>query len=163
MCGFRTCIVEGRLCRVVQPCAVRLQPGLVPTAAQLRLCCSLGWAITFLWEQPETLCSCRVDRSRQWFLPGVNGAGYGVVAMVHGVWSPAVAPHAFRVVVSGHSQVLKKVIHYRKDTWVQEGEKRWRRRMRELQDQTSVDEIKLVSQMIKMDDQKRPIRPSCLL
>lgn len=56
----------------------------------------------------------------------MNGAGHGVVAVVHGVWSPAVAPHALRVVVSGHSQVLKKVIHYRKDTRVQEGEKRGR-------------------------------------
>lgn len=28
------------------------------------------------------------------------------MAVVHGVWSPAVAPHTLRAVVSGHSQVL---------------------------------------------------------
>lgn len=40
-------------------------------------------------------------------LPRVDGAGDSVVAVVHGVWSPAVAPHALRAVVSGHSQVLR--------------------------------------------------------
>lgn len=43
-------------------------------------------------------------------LPGVNGAGYGVVAVVHSVGSPAVAPHTLGAVVPGHSQVLQKVI-----------------------------------------------------
>lgn len=38
----------------------------------------------------------------------MDGAGDGVVAVVHGVWSPAVAPHALRAVVSGHSQVLQE-------------------------------------------------------
>lgn len=134
MCGFRTCTVEGRLCRDMQPCAAMLQPGCVPTAAQLRVCCSLGWTITFLWEQPENSFPVLLQGwpkqrvQMEWFLPRVNGAGYGVVAVVHSVWSPAVAPHALRVVVSGHSQVLKKVIHYRKDTRVREGEKRGRRR-----------------------------------
>lgn len=41
-------------------------------------------------------------------LPRVDGTGDGVVAVVHGVWSPAVAPHALRAVVSGHSQVLRE-------------------------------------------------------
>lgn len=41
-------------------------------------------------------------------LPRVDGAGDGVVAVVHGVWSPAVAPHALRAVVSGHGQVLRE-------------------------------------------------------
>lgn len=38
----------------------------------------------------------------------MDGTGDGVVAVVHGVWSPAVAPHALRAVVSGHSQVLQE-------------------------------------------------------
>lgn len=38
----------------------------------------------------------------------MNGAGHGVVAVVHHVWSPAVAPHALGAVVSGHSQVLEE-------------------------------------------------------
>lgn len=36
----------------------------------------------------------------------MNRAGHSVVAVVHGVRSPAVAPHTLRAVVSGHSQVL---------------------------------------------------------
>lgn len=40
------------------------------------------------------------------FLPRVNGAGHSVVTVVHHVRSPAVAPHALRAVVPGHSQVL---------------------------------------------------------
>lgn len=44
----------------------------------------------------------------QLFLPRVDGAGDSVVAVVHGVRSPAVAPHTIRAVVSGHSQVLRE-------------------------------------------------------
>lgn len=39
-------------------------------------------------------------------LPRVNGAGHGVVTVVHGVRSPAVASHAVRTVVPGDGEVL---------------------------------------------------------
>lgn len=42
------------------------------------------------------------------FLPRVNGAGHGVVAVVHHVRSPAVAPHTLGAVVSGRSKVLSE-------------------------------------------------------
>jgi len=42
------------------------------------------------------------------YLPRVDGAGHGVVlAVVHGVWGPAVPTHALCAVVSGHGQVLE--------------------------------------------------------
>jgi len=58
---------------------------------------SLAYAGEQILADPMRLC-----------LPRVNGAGHSVVAMVHGVRSPAVAPHTFRTVVSGHSEVLEK-------------------------------------------------------
>lgn len=38
----------------------------------------------------------------------MDGAGCNVVAVVHGVRGPAVAPQTFRVVVAGHGQVLRE-------------------------------------------------------
>lgn len=50
----------------------------------------------------------RSEETVQLLLPRVNGAGHSVVAVVHGVRGPAVAPHTLRAVVSGHSQVLEE-------------------------------------------------------
>lgn len=36
-----------------------------------------------------------LDEAVELFLPRVNRTGHSVVAVVHGVWSPAVAPHTF--------------------------------------------------------------------
>lgn len=60
-------------------------------------------------------CSGGTDGSRQLLLPRVNGAGHGVVAVIHSVWRPAVAPHTLGAVVSAHGQVLKKMIQERED------------------------------------------------
>lgn len=57
------------------------------------------------------VCACVFEMPFFFFyltLPRVDGAGDGVVAVVHGVGSPAVAPHALWAVVSGHSQVLRE-------------------------------------------------------
>lgn len=62
---------------------------------------------------PQCSSSRVVKQAAELLLPRVDGAGHGVV--VHGVWSPAVAPHTLRAVVSGHSQVLEKTIHSGKD------------------------------------------------
>lgn len=56
----------------------------------------------------------RSEETVQLLLPRVNGAGHSVVAVVHGVRGPAVAPHTLRAVVSGHGQVLQE--EDRKDT-----------------------------------------------
>lgn len=63
------------------------------------------------WATSVTVASLRRLCGSRFFwliLPRMDGAGDGVVAVVHGVWSPAVAPHALRAVVSGHSQVLRE-------------------------------------------------------
>lgn len=64
---------------------------------------------------PQCSSSRLVKQAEELLLPRVDGAGHGVVAVVHSVWSPAVAPHTLGAVVSGHSQVLTKTIHNRKD------------------------------------------------
>lgn len=68
-----------------------------------------GWELVFLWWGTW-------EQTAERLLPRVDGAGRSVVAVVHSVRSPAVAPHTLGAVVSGHSQVLKKKTPNRKDT-----------------------------------------------
>ena len=60
------------------------------------------------------------------YLPRVDGAGHGVVlAVVHGIWGPAVPTHALCAVVPGHGQMLgekKGIIGQSKEEYSNEGE-----------------------------------------
>lgn len=109
---FLTCTVEERACASAAAAAAAALVSHGPAAFLQR-----GLSITSLLSMELMFLqgsSSRGDgQTAELLLPRVNGAGHRVV--VHGVWSPAVAPHTLGAVVSGHSQVLKETIQDRRD------------------------------------------------
>lgn len=122
-CGGQ-CVCSSSSAEFPQPCSFPAAP--LQHRLNITSLMRANAATAAFYQRTELFCvmvlflQCswsQVDGSRQQqlLLPRVNGAGHSVVAVVHSVRSPAVAPHTLGAVVSGHSQVLRKMIQNRRD------------------------------------------------